>query len=122
MVTECVDKMTLSRRSIEQHAGELSGGNQQKVVLSKLIARDDIQVYIFDEPTRGIDVGAKSEIYSLISNFVKAGMPSIVVSSEIPEIQALCDRVVIMSEGKVTAILDREQLKDSNEVLKYAIS
>lgn len=122
VVTECVDKMTLSRRSIEQHAGELSGGNQQKVVLSKLIARDDIQVYIFDEPTRGIDVGAKSEIYSLISNFVKAGMPSIVVSSEIPEIQALCDRVVIMSEGKVTAILDREQLKDSNEVLKYAIS
>ena len=122
VVTECVDKMTLSRRSIEQHAGELSGGNQQKVVLSKLIAHDDIQIYIFDEPTRGIDVGAKSDIYRLISDFVKAGIPSIVISSEIPEIQALCDRVVGMSEGKVTAVLNREQLKDSNEILKYAIS
>ena len=122
VVTECVDKMTLSRRSIEQQAGELSGGNQQKVVLSKLIAHDDIQIYIFDEPTRGIDVGAKSDIYRLISDFVKAGIPSIVISSEIPEIQALCDRVVVMSEGKVTAILNREQLKDSNEILKYAIS
>lgn len=122
VVTECVDKMTLSRRSIEQHAGELSGGNQQKVVLSKLIAHDDIQIYIFDEPTRGIDVGAKSDIYRLISDFVKAGIPSIVISSEIPEIQALCDRVVVISEGKVTAVLNREQLKDSNEILKYAIS
>lgn len=122
VVTEYVDKMTLSRRSIEQHAGELSGGNQQKVVLSKLIAHDDIQIYIFDEPTRGIDVGAKSDIYRLISDFVKAGIPSIVISSEIPEIQALCDRVVVMSEGKVTAVLNREQLKDSNEILKYAIS
>ena len=122
VVTECVDKMTLSRRSIEQQAGELSGGNQQKVVLSKLIAHDDIQIYIFDEPTRGIDVGAKINIYRLISDFVKAGIPSIVISSEIPEIQALCDRVVVMSEGKVTAILNREQLKDSNEILKYAIS
>ena len=122
VVTECVDKMTLSRRSIEQQAGELSGGNQQKVVLSKLIAHDDIQIYIFDEPTRGIDVGAKINIYRLISDFVKAGIPSIVISSEIPEIQALCDRVVVMSEGKVTAILNREQLKDSNETLKYAIS
>ena len=134
-MTECVDKMTLSRRSIEQQAGELSGGNQQKVVLAKLIAHDDIQIYIFDEPTRGIDVGAKYEIYQLIldlakeekgvimiSDFVKIGIPSIVISSEIPEIQALCDRVVIMSEGRVTAILNRDQLKDSNEILKYAIS
>jgi len=122
VVTECVDSVTLSRRSIEQAAGELSGGNQQKVVLAKLLARDNLKVYIFDEPTRGIDVGAKSEIYRLISDFVKEGMPCIVISSEIPEIQALCDRVVVMSEGRVTAVLNREQLKDSNEILKYAIS
>lgn len=122
VVTEQADKVTLSRRSIEQMAGELSGGNQQKVVLTKLLARDNMKVYIFDEPTRGIDVGAKSEIYRLISDFVKAGMASIVISSEIPEIQALCDRVVVMSEGHVTAVLDREQLKDSNEIMKYAIS
>ena len=91
-------------------------------MLEKLIGHDDIQIYIFDEPTRGIDVGAKSDIYRLISDFVKIGIPSIVISSEIPEIQALCDRVVIMSEGRVTAILNRDQLKDSNEILKYAIS
>ena len=121
-VTECVDKMMLSRRSIDQQAGELSGGNQQKVVLSKLIAHGDVKVYIFDEPTRGIDVGAKSEIYQLISNLSRTGAPSIVISSEIPEIQALCDRVVVMSEGRVTAVLSRDQLKDSNEILKYAIS
>lgn len=121
-VTEQADKVRLSRRSIEQAAGELSGGNQQKVVLTKLLARDNMKIYIFDEPTRGIDVGAKSEIYRLISDFVQGGMASIVISSEIPEIQALCDRVVVMNEGHVTAVLEREQLKDSNEILKYAIS
>lgn len=122
VITECVDKVTLTRRSIEQQAGELSGGNQQKVVLAKLLARDGLKVYIFDEPTRGIDVGAKSEIYKLISEFVKNGIPSIVISSEIPEIQALCDRVVVMSEGHITAVLNREQLKDSDLIMKYAIA
>lgn len=116
------NKVTLTRRSIEQQAGELSGGNQQKVVLAKLLARDGLKVYIFDEPTRGIDVGAKSEIYKLISEFVKNGIPSIVISSEIPEIQALCDRVVVMSEGHITAVLNREQLKDSDLIMKYAIA
>lgn len=122
VITECVDSVTLFRRSIKQTAGELSGGNQQKVVLAKMLARDNLKVYIFDEPTRGIDVGAKSEIYRLISNFVKQGMPCIVISSEIPEIQALCDRVVVMNEGKVTAVLDRDQLKDANEIMKNAIA
>ena len=122
VVTECVDQVTLSRRSIEQQAGELSGGNQQKVVLAKLLARDNLKIYIFDEPTRGIDVGAKSEIYKLISEFVKNGIPSIVISSEIPEIQALCDRVIVMSEGHITAVLDREQLKDADLIMKYAIA
>ena len=78
-------------------------------------------MFILDEPTRGIDVGAKSEIYRLISDFVKEGMPCIVISSEIPEIQALCDRVVVMSEGRVTAVLNREQLKDANEIMRHAI-
>ncbi len=119
--TECVDKVKLLRRSIEQKVSALSGGNQQKVVLAKLLARGNIKVYIFDEPTRGIDVGAKSEIYKLIADIVRHGTPCIVVSSEIPEIQALCDRVVIINEGKVSAILDRSQIKDSNEILKYAI-
>lgn len=122
VITACVDMVHLSSRGIEQAAGELSGGNQQKVVLAKLLARDNLNVYIFDEPTRGIDVGAKSEIYRLIADFVKKGTPCIVISSEIPEIQALCDRVVVMSEGKVTTVLEREQLKDANEIMKYAIA
>lgn len=118
---ECADKVTLHRRSVDQFAGELSGGNQQKMVLAKLIARGDVKVYIFDEPTRGIDVGAKSEIYKLISEIVKTGVPSIVISSEIPELQALCDRLVVMREGRITGILEREQIKDSDIIMHYAI-
>jgi ABC-type sugar transport system ATPase subunit len=121
VVKNCVDKVALNYRGLEQRVSELSGGNQQKVVLSKLIARGNVKIYIFDEPTRGIDVGAKSEIYRLISEIAKTGTPVIVISSEIPEIQALCDRVVIMYEGKVKATLDREKLKSSENILKYAI-
>ena len=122
-ITKHVDAVKLLRRSIEQQAGDLSGGNQQKVVLAKMLARDNLKIYIFDEPTRGIDVGAKSEIYNLIADFVREdGMPCIVVSSEIPEIQTLCDRCVVMCEGKVSAVLEREQLKDPDVIMKYAIA
>lgn len=121
VATECVDKVRLKRRSIAQKASDLSGGNQQKVVIAKLIARGEIKVYIFDEPTRGIDVGAKSEIYSLISDIARSGIPSIVISSEIPELQMLCDRVIVMHEGKAVATLTREQFMDPETILKYAI-
>lgn len=106
--------------NVKQKISSLSGGNQQKAMVGKWLAIGP-KILFMDEPTRGIDVGAKSEIYRLISDFVKEGMPCIVISSEIPEIQALCDRVVVMSEGRVTAVLDREQLKDANEIMRHAI-
>ena len=78
-------------------------------------------MYVFDEPTRGIDVGAKSEIYTMIAEMAKNGITSIVISSELPEIQMLCDRVIIMHEGQITGILNHEELQSAETVMKYAI-
>lgn len=90
-------------------AGNLSGGNQQKVVLAKWLMTE-ADVMIFDEPTRGIDVGAKRDIYLLIGEFVKQGKAVIVISSEIPEIMGLSDRVLVMAEGRLTGELERSEL------------
>ena len=79
--------------------GNLSGGNQQKVVISKYIDRN-IRVLILDEPTRGIDVGAKDQIYEIIEGLAQQGMAVIVISSEIPELQLMCDRICVMSQGE----------------------
>ncbi len=87
--------------------GQLSGGNQQKVVIGKWL-NTDADIFIFDEPTRGIDVGAKVEVYNVINNLVLAGKCVIMVSSEMPEILRISDRVVVMREGKVMATIDRE--------------
>jgi ribose transport system ATP-binding protein len=81
---------------------ELSGGNQQKVVMAKWLLRDG-QILIFDEPTRGIDVGAKFEIYQLLDDLAGKGKAVIVVSSDLKELLAICDRIVVMSAGRVTA-------------------
>lgn len=114
------DKLSVACTSVQQTVGSLSGGNQQKVVISKYIDRD-IKVFILDEPTRGIDVGAKDQIYTIIENLAKQGMAVIVISSEIPELQLMCDRVCIMSEGKVISEMTREEFIDSDNVLKNAI-
>ncbi|WNX85981.1 sugar ABC transporter ATP-binding protein [Agathobaculum sp. NTUH-O15-33] len=89
-------------------AGTLSGGNQQKVVLAKWLI-GDVKVMILDEPTRGIDVGAKSEIHKLMCKFARQGMAIIMISSELPEILGMSDRVVVMQEGRMNGILDRAQ-------------
>lgn len=94
---------------------------RQKLVIAKARCRGENRMYVFDEPTRGIDVGAKSEIYTMIADMAKNGITSIVISSELPEIQMLCDRVVIMYEGRITRILDHEELQDAEMVMKYAI-
>ncbi|WP_332631364.1 sugar ABC transporter ATP-binding protein [Halalkalibacter flavus] len=94
--------------NIEKHARKLSGGNQQKVVIAKWLATK-ARVFIFDEPTRGIDVGAKVEVYRLINSLVSDGAVVIIISSELPEILGICDRVLVMSEGKITADLLREE-------------
>lgn len=90
--------------TILQMAGNLSGGNQQKVVLSKWLFTDP-RVLLLDEPTRGIDVGAKHEIYTIINSLANQGMACLLISSEMPEIIGMCDRIYVMSEGRITAEL-----------------
>ena len=99
-------------------AGTLSGGNQQKVVLAKWLV-GDVQVMILDEPTRGIDVGAKSEIHKLMTEFARQGMGIIMISSELPEILGMSDRVVVMQEGVIQGVLDRGQATQES-IMKLA--
>jgi ribose transport system ATP-binding protein len=96
----------------------LSGGNQQKVILSKWLEAD-ADIIILDNPTQGVDIGAKSEIYQLILKLAEKGKSFIVLSSEIPEILKLCDRVVVMYEGRMTGILDREEATEGR-IMMYA--
>ncbi len=97
----------------------LSGGNQQKVVLGKWFARNP-KIYLFDEPTRGIDVGAKVEIYNLMNQLKSEGAAILMVSSELPEILGMSDRVLVMREGRIAGELDRGALSQE-AVLKIAI-
>ena len=96
-----------------QKANEMSGGNQQKLVLAKWLARNP-RVVLLDEPTRGIDVGARSSIYELIVDLANQGHAVIVVSSDLEEVLGVSNRILVMSEGRQTGIVDRE---DANDVL-----
>jgi ribose transport system ATP-binding protein len=104
VTTEYVRRLNTKTPSIEQQAKNLSGGNQQKVVIGKWLVRNT-EVLIFDEPTRGIDVGAKSEIYKLLNELADEGKAIIMISSELPEILRMSHRVVVMCEGRITATL-----------------
>ena len=105
---EYVEKLRVKTPSVETIIGNLSGGNQQKVVLAKwLIAQSEI--LILDEPTRGIDVNAKSEFYTLMNDFVDHGGTIVMVSSELPEVLGVSDRIIVMCEGRVTGELSREE-------------
>ena len=96
--------LSIKTPSMSTKAGSLSGGNQQKIVLAKWLMQSP-DVIVFDEPTRGIDVGAKTEIYKLIADLAEQGKAIIFISSELPEIMGLCDRILVMSEGKITGEL-----------------
>jgi len=99
--TEMVDKLKVKTPSIHQLSRLLSGGNQQKVVIAKWLVRD-CDILIFDEPTRGIDVGAKAEIYRLLNDLAAQGRAIIVISSELPEVLLLSHRILVMCEGRIT--------------------
>ena len=105
---EYVDRLNIRTPHLQQKAMYLSGGNQQKVVVAKWLASNP-KVLILDEPTRGIDVGAKAEVHALMSQLAQAGMGIIMISSELPEILGMSDRILVMSEGRVAAILDQEE-------------
>lgn len=103
---EHIETLRIKTPSIDEIAGQLSGGNQQKVVIGKWI-NADASVYIFDEPTRGIDVGAKVEVYNVMNRLVRAGKCVIMVSSEMPEVLGMSDRVLVLRGGKIMATIDR---------------
>lgn len=105
--------MSIRTTSIDAITGNLSGGNQQKVVLSKSLFSDP-NVLILDEPTRGIDIGAKSEIYGLINSLAESGKGILVISSELPELLGICDRIYAMSSGKITGELSAKEASPEN--------
>ncbi len=106
-------KLNIKSTGITQKAGNLSGGNQQKLVLSKwTFVQPDI--LILDEPTRGIDVGAKYEIYSIINNLVAEGKSVIFISSELPELLGMCDRIYVMNEGQIVGEFDKKEATQEN--------
>ena len=115
------EEIDIKTPTLEQHVENLSGGNQQKVVIAKLLCRDP-DILIFDEPTVGVDVGAKQEIYKLMEQLTAQGKAIILISSYLPEVMGLSDRLVVMSEGKVAGTLDNKELKTAEEsyILKLA--
>jgi len=113
-----VDELNIKTPSLDVFVEKLSGGNQQKVVIGKWLITDS-DVLILDEPTRGIDVGAKTEVYRLMNQLVEEGVTVIMISSELPEIMGMSDRIVVMSEGKKTAELERSEA-DQETIMKYA--
>ena len=118
MVEKARSNLSIKMASAETDAGGLSGGNQQKVVVAKWLARNS-RVVIFDEPTRGIDVAAKVEIYNLMNELKKQGIGVLFVSSEMPEVLGISDRIIVMCDGRVTGELDPRETTQ-NEVLEYA--
>lgn len=118
-VAEMTSKLAVKMSSMNAPCSSLSGGNQQKVVLSKWLLQTP-EVLILDEPTRGIDVGAKYEIYKLISDLAKQGIVVIVISSEMPELMGICDRIAVMSCGKLTGILNRDEF-DQNTIMNFSM-
>ena len=114
------EELDIKCSSIRQLAVNLSGGNQQKVVLSKWLFADP-EILILDEPTRGIDVGAKYEIYSIVNHLASEGRGIILISSELPEILGVCDRIYVMSEGRVVGELPAKEASQEI-IMKYIMS
>lgn len=113
-----VNQLRVPTPSVDKRVANLSGGNQQKIVLAKWLYAN-VKVLIVDEPTRGIDVGAKAEIYQLLRSLVREGMAVVVVSSELPELLGMSDRIIVMREGRISGELSREEFSEEN-IMAYA--
>jgi len=116
---ESCKQLNVKAHSVEVKAANLSGGNQQKVVLAKWLALNP-KVMIFDEPTRGIDVGAKAEIYQLMRQLAESGVAIIMISSDMEEVLHISDRVAVMHEGAINGVLAREDCSEEN-IMKLAV-
>ena len=110
-------KLSIRASSIEQPAGRLSGGNQQKIVIAKWLFRN-ARILLFDEPTRGIDVGAKAEVFALMDELAREGKAVVMVSSELPEILQVADRILVMRDGEIVTELPRQTTQQ--EIMRYA--
>lgn len=119
-IYEGIKRFNIQTPSIDKKIGELSGGNQQKVLLSRWMSKD-IKILILDEPTKGIDVGAKMEFYKLIREFAQEGRAIIVISSELPELIGLSDRILVMKDQQIVANLENVNLSEQ-EILSYSIN
>lgn len=119
VAVEYKEKLRTKTPSVEQNVGNLSGGNQQKVLLAKWMFADP-EVLILDEPTRGIDVGAKYEIYCIINDLVATGKSVIVISSELPEVLGMCDRIYVMNEGKIVGEVSAEEASQE-KIMSYIL-
>ncbi|WXR61067.1 ATP-binding cassette domain-containing protein [Peptostreptococcaceae bacterium AGR-M142] len=113
------EKISIKTPSLNQKVKNLSGGNQQKVSISKSLVTDP-KILILDEPTRGVDVGAKKEIYELMNVFKSQGMSVLMISSEIPELLGMCDRIMVMHEGRISGILERSGLTQES-IMRLAV-
>ena len=110
-----ISDLGISLRNEEQEVKELSGGNQQKVVIAKWLAMEP-NILIMDEPTRGIDIGAKSEIYALMRKMTEQGMSIIMISSEMAEVMQVSDRILVMHEGSISGELTAEEVTRNNKI------
>jgi ribose transport system ATP-binding protein len=115
---DAAGKLKLKYGTTSDPASSLSGGNQQKVVLAKWLARDP-KVLLLDEPTRGVDVGAKAEIYAILKDLARNGVALLVVSSEMPELMTLADRILVLAEHNIQGSLQRPDFSEEN-ILKLA--
>jgi len=115
---QMVNELSIATSDINQLVEELSGGNQQKVVIARWLL-DDAILCIFDEPTKGVDIGAKQQIYELMLELAEKGKSIIMVSSDMPELLSLSDRIIVMREGRIVEILDNHQIKEEDLIKKF---
>ncbi|MEA4825465.1 MAG: ATP-binding cassette domain-containing protein, partial [Clostridium sp.] len=118
IVDEYIESLDIKTSSIERLVKNLSGGNQQKVVIAKCL-NTECEILIFDEPTRGIDVGAKAEIYKLMRQLVNKGISIIMISSELPEILGMSDRILVMRKGEITGEINPKEA-NQERIMYYA--
>jgi ABC-type sugar transport system ATPase subunit len=116
--TQFVADLSIRMASLETAIKSLSGGNQQKCVLARLIAADT-KVMLLDEPTQGVDIGAKTEVYALLDQLAKAGKAILLISSDLPEVLGVSDRVLVMRQGRIVASLLPKET-NRHQVLEYA--
>ena len=119
IVDDSIKKLRIKTPNMQEHIANLSGGNQQKVIVARWLANDP-EILIMDEPTRGIDVGAKHEIYEIMEQLADQGKSIIMISSEMPELLGMADRVYVMCNGKITGEIDQKEDMTQEKVMSFA--